>query len=459
MGYIVTLYEFNKRQNSTRRPDKSLPYIEFNALLNNGSGLLSPSFTFDFSQYADIQPQDYNYAYIAEFNRYYFITDWRYNMGLWTCEMSVDVLASWRGSIGALSTYILRSASNFDRYLPDKMYPIKSGAITLTETEANPFNTSFANGYFVVGLINSDSGAYGAVSYYVFTSAQFRVFCNYLLSNTGIYNVSDISTELLKVLYNPFQYVVSCMWLPFQPPTGATLTSIPIGWWTIPASAARLSGQVRQDGYCSCPIPRNPVASGRSFMFGEPYTEYYLDFPPFGSFTISADNALLANTIEFKWTCDCITGMGRLEMGVNAQEPYNIVHAQIGVSVQLAQMSPPALSALQQAIGSTGVEWADTLINTLGDVGNALIARWNPMQTTGSTGGFSSGTYPIKITGIFHDIAEENLQEFGAPLCQTTQIRNLRGYVLCAHGDFDGAATRPEIEEINGYLTSGFFYE
>lgn len=458
MAYTVRLYRYTKKKNSTSRP--VVTGQEFNCRLKDDSGILNPVLLLDFKNIPGSTPQNFNYAYIPDFSRYYWITDIKYVLGLWEFSLSVDVLASWKTDIGSMTTYILRSASNYDRYLPDNLYPIKSGATFSTQqNSSNPFAVQFNGGTFVVGIINSDSASYGAVSYYVFTAANFRTFSNYLLSNTAVYNVSDISDELLKVLYNPFQYIVSCTWIPHSVPTGTALTSCPIGWWSVPVNCNRLSGYVRTSGTVTCQIPRNPEGANKQFMYGEPYTEYYLDFPPFGSFSISADNLINATFLDMAWDLDCITGLGRLQMGANAAQPFNIVHAQVGVPIQLAQMTPDVFGQLQQSLGSTGFEWADNIIKTLGNVGNALIAKMNPMQTTGSTGGFMAGYYPIKLTGIFHGVAAENLAEFGAPCCKTLTISTLTGYVLCAHGEFDAGCLDPEKEEINGYLTSGFFYE
>lgn len=461
MAYNVNIYRFQKRKNSTAQPDVNTPSHLFTCKLMNDSGMITPTFVFDFTVLPSETPEFYNYAYVSQWNRYYFISDWKYMSGLWYCSMVVDVLASWKGRISELSTYILRSSSNYDRYLPDNLYPVRSGATYATEqNNANPFATAYSDGYFVAGIINADQYGYGAVNYYVFTAAQFRTFSNYLLSNTSIYNVTDVTDELLKVLYNPFQYVVSCTWLPFAPPMAGNLATCAVGWWSTPTPCARLSGYVRASGTVTCQIPRNPEGITKPFMYGEPYTEYYLDFPPFGSFSISADNLINANYLDFSWNVDCITGMGRLQMGAgNAAQPFNIVHAQIGVPIQLAQMTPPMFSQLQQALGNTGVDWADTIINTLGNVGNALIAKMNPMQTVGTTGGFMAGYYPIKLTGIFHGVVEENIAEFGVPCCKTLQIGTLSGYVLCAHGEFSGNATDSEIDQINSFLTSGFYYE
>lgn len=463
MAYAVTLYKFSKKKNSTAIPTVSTPNLVMPAgKLMDNSGVLNPHFRFDFSVVLLENAVDFNYAYVADFNRYYFITDVAYNLGLWDFYMTVDPLASYKTEIGSHTTYILRSASNYDRYLPDNLYPIKSGATFSTEQQnSNPFAVTYSQGYFVTGIINGDSGGYGAVNYYVFTANEFRSFSNYLLSNTSYYNVSDISDDLLKCLYNPFQYIVSCTWIPVTPSMGASLSSIPIGWWSVPVTGHRLSSFVRVGGTITCQIPRNPEGATKQFMYGEPYTEYYLDFPPFGSFSISADNLINANAnlLDMGWNVDCITGMGRLDIGTLSAQPFNIVHAQVGVPIQLAQMSPNSFGQLQQALGSSGFQWADNIINTLGNVGNALIAKMSPMQTTGSTGGFMDGYYPIKLTGIFHGVAQENLAEFGAPCCKTLTINSLSGYVLCAHGDFSAVCTTAELDMINGYLTSGFFYE
>lgn len=460
MSYNCTLYKFAKKKNSTARPINTTPNLVMACRLMDNSGILNPTFRFDFAHILNEKATDYNYAYIAEFDRYYFINNWNYNLGLWDCEMSVDPLASFKTAIGSHNTYILRSSSNYDRYLPDNTYPIKAGATFATEqNNLNPFATAYNDGYFVTGIVNGDANGYGAVNYYVFTASQFRTFCNYLLSNTGIYNVSDISDELLKVLFNPFQYVVSCTWVPVQPPQGSTLTVVPIGWWSVPCNCYRISGYVRSSGTVTCQIPRNPEGASKQFMYGEPYTEYYLDFPPFGSFSISADNLINASYLDFAWDVDCITGLGRLQMGANSAQPFNIVHAQVGVSIQLAQMAPNTFGALQQALGSSGTRWGDAIISKIGDIGNAIIAKMSPMQTVGNTGGFMGGYYPIKLTGVFHGVAQENLAEFGAPCCKTLTINTLSGFVLCAHGDFSHTCTESELEQINSYMTTGFFYE
>lgn len=458
MAYSITFWQFSKKENSTARPTAT--GLDFSCKLKDDTPLLAPTIILEWAnQLTD--PQIYNYAYISEFSRYYFVTDWRFKFGLWECSLTVDVLASWKTEIGTQSMYVLRSASSFDTAIPDKTYPIKTGATFSAETNnLNPFAASYSQGYFVCGIINGDSGSVGAVSYYVFTSAEFRAFASYLLGNNAYWGLIEISDQLMKLLYNPFQYVVSCTWLPVSPPMGAAVASVPVGWWDIPVSATRLSGSVRASGSATVQIPKHPGGATRTYLLDEPFSSYYLDFPPFGNFSIPAGYLTTATTIDFQWDCDCITGIGRLMMGAdNAAKPFNIVSGAVGVDIQLAQMGINGKQIMQQAIPDTKYDWLDTALNMLGNIGSAWIAKQTPMQTTGGNGGFSAGYYPIRLTGIFVNPAPENIAEFGRPLCNTVTLNTLTGFVQCAHADFEIPAYASEIAEIGNYLTSGFFYE
>ncbi len=462
MGYWIHFWTFSKRRNSTEQPNDNWIKCNINADLMNGSGILNPSFQINEDAWTglNIDVTTLNYAEVPELERYYYITNWKYNKGLWICEMVVDVLASNKSYIGALTTYVLRSASTYDGALPDSMYPMKTAPTISMESATNPFATLFNAGYFVIGVINGDSGSYGAVSYYVFTSSEFRSFSNTLLGSFSVYSATEISDELGKMLFNPFQYIVSCTWLPVAPFMGSALSTIKVGWWNITAFCHRLQGNVRASGVSSVNIPKHPNLSAfKHYLACEPYSQYYLEFPPFGAFSIQSSLISENSVLSLSWDVDCITGQGRCVITGGAGKTIDVVHGQVGVPIQIAQMSPDLSSAVQQIVPKTGMNWADSLISMAGNIGSALLAHEFPMQTIGSTGSFMSGYYSITLTGIFYPIADSDVNEFGAPCCQTLTIHTLSGYVLCAHGDFIGTCTATETDEINSYLTSGFFYE
>ena len=69
--------------------------------LRNESNVVNPSITINIDN-----PTVYNYAYIPEFNRYYFITNYiSLRTGIWQINLKSDVLMSFKDSI--LSSEVL----------------------------------------------------------------------------------------------------------------------------------------------------------------------------------------------------------------------------------------------------------------------------------------------------------------------------------------------------------------
>lgn len=68
-----------------------------------------------------------NYCYIAEFGRYYYITDKTADAnGLWTLSLKVDVLKSFATYIDDLKGVVQRQRDNYDMYLKDDRIPVSA---------------------------------------------------------------------------------------------------------------------------------------------------------------------------------------------------------------------------------------------------------------------------------------------------------------------------------------------
>ena len=80
----VELYKFTKRLNSTARPTPSAG-TSFSCELKDETSFINPILKFrpDHLTSGLFSPSAYNYAYIAYWQRYYYITDWKYINGLW----------------------------------------------------------------------------------------------------------------------------------------------------------------------------------------------------------------------------------------------------------------------------------------------------------------------------------------------------------------------------------------
>lgn len=488
--YRVYFWNYSKKTNSTSHPSVTGSVDHYDCSLMDLSGILTPTL-----QLNGRNPTAFNYAYIEEFRRYYYVSNWRYNLGLWTCELQVDVLASWEEDIKSSALYVLRSASKWDNSIRDTVYPMLSGTLYSDSSLPNPFNTSYGNGYFVIGIVNTDTNTVGAISYYSFTSSQFRSFMYSLMSDIDSYGMFDISSDLTKLLANPFQYIVSCRWMPLQPPGGTAVSSVPIGWWSMNVAASRLGASSIIDGDLNgLPVPRHPQRDRGTWLDQEPYSSYYLVFAPFGAFNLPPENMLLADTLNFHWSVDYITGAAVLEVK-SGGALVTRVEGKIGAEIALAQMAPQVENmvsamftkpAAQPENGSGSASWLDVTLSEIGDkmsgarreviqtpqtkleaaaqtiltgIANAWLSDFCPAQISGQNGGVSAGRFDVALHGWFKLIADETLYEKGRPLCQYTQLYGMTGFIQCGESDVSIPCTKPELEAIKLHLVNGMFLE
>lgn len=476
MAFDVTLYTFSKRKNSTVKPTGG---TGFSGLMREPCGVIRPSVSFEFA--AGVNPSAYNYAYIPTFGRYYFINEWTSVGRLWVCSMEVDALASWKDEIGRTRAYILRSSAAYNGNLVDNLYPISSETTTEVENiDVRGEFDSINDGYYIVGIINKDATALGAVSYYIFTQANFRILCNALLSNTGyLGNVEDISDDLLKSLVNPFQYIASCMWFPFAPGGDNTVTELSFGWWTISnIFATKLSAVTLKLNY-SINLPQHPQSDSRGkYLNNAPFSRYTFSMPPYGAIPLPPlaneyGSRVRLNVDEY---VDFITGKSELSLSYSLAQSTSFKNqfgsrsGQVGVPIALSQVSPN-ISAISQALGASVSAVGSLLSGDVGGaiksgvsaVGSAISTADMTVLTSGSNGGFASLLAPYKgkayVTGSFSRVAEEYLAQNGRPLCESRLISSIPGYIMTMNASPSIPCTSTELEMIRENMDSGFFYD
>ena len=80
-------------------------------------GVLNPVITFNFN------PVNYNYAFIAAFNRYYYADKPTVvNGGIWQVSFHVDPLMSWKNDIKKSPCIAAKSSTAYNLYLNDPNY-------------------------------------------------------------------------------------------------------------------------------------------------------------------------------------------------------------------------------------------------------------------------------------------------------------------------------------------------
>lgn len=117
--------------------DKSLTKINENVsvVLKDDSNVLSP--TLITSQNIS---HAFNYIYISEFNRYYYVRNITYSQQRFYIECAVDVLMSFNSGIKSLELIANRSSSRFNLYQPDAQVSFLQKSIIATQKFPYGFN-------------------------------------------------------------------------------------------------------------------------------------------------------------------------------------------------------------------------------------------------------------------------------------------------------------------------------
>lgn len=492
MSFPVRLYEFSKKENSTARPSGTGK--EYDCILVRGSGVLEPVIELKMSLTSD--PAAYNYAYIPAFERYYYISEWTFEGALWRARMTVDALATWRGTIGSQSFYILRASGAKDGSIIDTMYPVKD-TFTVTAKNAdggawfNPSDGSWlTNGYFVVGILsyNTYTDAIGGVNYYAMLPGSFNVLMQEMFKEDGQYSqknynvfnpISNYSNtqkaNLLYICENPYNdFIKSVTWVPDAPVDDTVHSSIYLGKTEITGVKYKTVNVRKTKHYQSViSIPKHPLTSARgSYCNLAPFTELYLSLPKIGFVEVDpvyfADRSSMLISLDI----DPITGEGMYRLytrqGSDDIVSYEVArwYCPIGVSVSIAQGKE--LGTRAEAMGGL----ISTALNTLTSPGsiaqlpaaiaNVQRASKSAGPTLGNNGGWlginSAFTTP-RLIAIHHDIAADDNSHNGRPLCQVRTPSSLGGYMMVQDADIQAPATSQELAAIKNYMESGFYYE
>ena len=501
MAITVKLLSFTKRENSTKQPTASQlsGAASFSCVLLENTSLMNPTFKLS----SATNPISYNYAYVADFGgRYYFITDITSDNNFWYVSCKCDTLASFKSEITAGSHYVLRSASSYDEYISDPVYPTKMketgefvyGLVDGTSA-TDPF--SYSNGHSYVWCITGDvidstlnSQQIGSNVYYWMNDRECYTFINYLLD---VQQYSDINTSteyseaMQKALMNPMQYVNAVILLPFsKDSTLATNNHVKFGYYDIyvedednPPEIKRLTQTaMMKTQTLEFTLPKHPQASTRGkFMNGSPYTSYELYLGPFGTIPIDPASLIDETTLQVECQTECCTGMCRiLVRGKTSNVRIYAGCAQVGAPVSVSQLTRDMLGEVQNNLNqefATAGAMANILTGGLGAAGgtfnsiqsigamafDAVRYKYPTASGGGPNGSFLSFHSPCYLNAKYYEVVNQNTTEIGRPLYQTKTLSTLSGFCMCSGADAAISGTADEVAEINNYLNTGFYIE
>lgn len=487
----VELFNFSKRFNSTKVPTGTGTTFTGVNLKENCS-VYQPVITFAVSSFSapTVAPTIYNYALISKFQRYYFIDDWVYIGNVWEAHLTIDVLGTYKSSIGLVSTMVERSYTSYDGSLSDTKYPMTSNTLITKVPMTNPFyQVRLRDGAFVMGVVGepiyqSDGvttfgNNIGSINYYALEFDAMQNFCDWLFDDDiwNLCGITDISNGLFKTMFNPMQYIVSCIWLPYSAYTMSSFTPKPIkvGYWTTTINAYPVNTYMYYDTIYA-EIPDHPQIARGTYLNFNPYTKVTAYLPVFGSIPVDMSFRTCGSYVGFRIKVDVRSGqadirgmIGTQNEIVNSTTDSNIFYTasgMFGVPIQLSQ-------ALTEVFNANSLSFSN-LLNPYGNMLKGIGAQWAAgvlgadvqyqgnypsISSVGSNGSFLVAWQSANMMVEHFRITEEDRAEFGRPLLQVKTINTLSGYIKCADAHIELPITEQEKKSITEFMNTGFFYE
>ena len=463
----VVFYNHTKRSNSTKLPTGG---TEIACVLKDECSVISPVLELKTDGYPT-----YNYAYISDFSRYYYVSDWTFNRGVWSCTLLVDVLTSWRDTIKATQAQVLFSSSLYNMNIMDNRlasigsYTRESKTADFVGTLSNQ-NTTPSGTFALNALSNTSTWATGATTTYFMSYQQMQLFARELVA-------PDVWEGLKQFFNNPMDGITECYYIPLDISEYVSLSAdgaVQVGDYTFPTATAKkaLSTNLALKSYTtSIEIPWHYS----DFRRLPPYTELTLFVPFCGAKPINPEMVYNIDKLFIDYSVDIVTGNVQAIV-YNKEEVLEEFSGNCKITLPVGQTQSRAENVIAATGGAiTAVAGFASGNVALGATGvlSALSSVINPtsVKTTGGMSGTVLGAIlgndlkrwqKFRLSATSRDTADkpENMRAtLGSALNKVTSLSNLTGYVQCYGASVNASATSEEIAMINDYLNSGFYIE
>lgn len=443
-----------------------------------------------------------NYAYIEEFNRYYYISDVvSYRNDLWRIPLDVDVLMSYKDKILGLDAFVLRNEFNYNDFIKDDLvsfYYDKEISETIFE-KGTLVNTTFKldvgieNRYNVVVTCQAQNGDIGlehidTPSGTNLPSIQQSDFNDQYSECSYVGDTVDLSSITLSCLRddNLATFIKSIMFYPFDVEHGSTAQQVYLGDQAIEKGGGtplqmyfakyKVSNYIITEDFT--------ITSPESFLDYEPYTQYELYVPYYGWIKLSAEQ-ILGNRIIIYYTIQLSTGSGNVYVyDVTNNKMLFTSPCQMGMQLGVTSTNNTEIDNAQKA---NTLNLAVGAIASAGSIGLGLITG-NPIAIMGGGMGLYKSivtavnnasqmydkaqvSYGTANAGMYNsqrailrktvmkpkNYNDDYAKLYGKPLNQYIKLNELSGYTLISdiHIEDIGNITKTEFDQLHTLLTSG----
>lgn len=481
--FNVRFFKFEKRENSTKRPNLTEGLL-LSVILKENTSLNNPTFLIDFND-ANAWP-DYNYCYVVPWNKYFFVNDWTNEGNLWRAQCNIDVLATYKTEILASTQFVSYSSVIGNTWLPDTRIPVLRSTNVQSASVAAPFFVS--DGWYILSCIGKV-----ASTLYALKKGQLLKLISQIAEPTyvesqinnavdninydwtqgaegGLYYLSRVVTQndiLGRAYATAPDCLRSCIYVPLLVHGSDSPETIWLGNYETTALGVPIDG-APETGSVSVSIPWTFSDWRRGYC-----EQVYLYLPLVGMVALSGDSIthVDALTVEYSYTITDGTVAYRVLAGSEIIGTYGgscAINYPLGVNQQASagQVTNAIMQGVTQSVaaGITG-NITGAVMGIASAAYNAIdVALTSHPSSVGGIGGGAGGGLSRNITcyTVAHNTNVEPsamAATMGRPTMKPQQLSNCSGYCQCANAHVAANASLEELNAITTMLNSGFYIE
>jgi len=425
------------------------------------------------------------YAYIPDFNRYYFITNIESETrDIWRYSMAVDALATYKNDIINSSQYCSRSSAG-NAYLNDALITHLENQVELKTLREN-IDIGLSGSTFVLEVAGTDGVILYAVDYvtlnFLITTLFDASFYGSQPSTDGTTGASIVD-DTVKTYFNPFQYILSCRYYPCTL-SGSTAT-MKFGWWDSGIQATVLLpphiGGNSNTFSTNFTLPQ-PTDNNGFYAYDDNWLSYNLFVPGCGDVNIPAQYS--GKFVSIILEADYWTGQCNAEITVDGVGgAVARLSGQLGADIRLSNLSSDmsnigstllfaggsgnlareVLSNPQANIGSSimaGVFSALDGIIPGSPVKNALQPNLSVTSAAGNANWLNANRACVLTTHYYSPWNAQSVHsKFNYPDNTYHSLVDLTGYTICESPYIEINGTSEERNIIVSFMKGGFYIE
>lgn len=446
-------WSFSKKKNSTAQPTGQSR--DYNVYMKENTSIENPVFILGTGITADI-------SYCQWSGNYYFVDD----IVLISADQvelhcSIDVLATHKTAIGNYTGFVERSSAAHNSYIFDSAMSAQQRIVS-SAVSTQALWTIDQVGCYVVRVVGEGDAPTG-ISSYVMTTSELSDLLDFMFDDTNF--SQELQDVIVKTFFNPFQYLVSVMWFPFsKSDIAGSSHTMHLGWWDV-GEFKRISSYFYFDTF-DLTKPTN-YYSGDYRAYHPNFTEFSAFIPGIGK--VDLDPIILSHEkLNISCAIDWVTGnitcrLRYMDSSDNMKGDIATYSGQIGVSVPVGQINNMSEgmtggSVLERVAGGTFQAVAEAVTGGVSAIPNALSPSPSILGNAGNRANITSNPR-MMLSIINFGCGEFPNTVYGRPLCAIRQVSTLPGFIKMQAASVALAAPDTEIEKVNNYLNSGFYYE